>query len=64
MSANRGEATDMSNLALNLTTSAGRIPDRTAIIGDTVALTYAELDSAASRLVLRREVKPPQAEEV
>jgi non-ribosomal peptide synthetase component F len=56
----------MSTLARNLTATARRIPERTAIISDTVTMTYAELDAAASRLVAlpRYEVKPPSAEEV
>jgi long-chain acyl-CoA synthetase len=47
----------MSNLALNLVRSAGRIPDRTAAITDDTTMTYAELDAASSRLAtfLRRE---------
>ena len=40
----------MSNLALNLVGTAGRIPDRTAAITDDAAMTYAALDAAAARL--------------
>jgi long-chain acyl-CoA synthetase len=40
----------MSNLALNLVGTARRIPGRPAAISDAAAMTYAELDGAASRL--------------
>jgi long-chain acyl-CoA synthetase len=40
----------MSNLALNLAATAGRIPARKAAISDESAMTYAELDAASSRL--------------
>jgi long-chain acyl-CoA synthetase len=40
----------MSNLALNLVGTARRIPDRMAAIAEDTAMTYAELDAAASRL--------------
>ncbi len=39
----------MSNLALNLVATAGRIPERTAAIAEADAMSYAELDSASSR---------------
>lgn len=39
----------MHNLALNLTETASRIPDRTAAIAEDHALTYAELDAASAR---------------
>jgi long-chain acyl-CoA synthetase len=40
----------MSNLALNLVASAGRIPDRTAAITDDSIMTYGEMDAASARL--------------
>jgi long-chain acyl-CoA synthetase len=50
-SAKRAETEpDMSNLALNLVGTARRIPDRKAAIADDAAMTYSELDAAASRL--------------
>jgi long-chain acyl-CoA synthetase len=39
----------MSNLALNLVGTARRIPNRMAAIAEDTAMTYAELDAAASR---------------
>lgn len=51
----------MTNLALNLTESAGMYPQRTAVREGDVTLTYAQLDDLASRLAAlaaSRGVKP------
>lgn len=40
----------MVNLAATLAETARRLPDHTAVVGDTVTLTYAELDADASQV--------------